>query len=271
MSLNAVGSEPAGGARLFEQDRMNRIASALSSLPDLEEAAIFLDLDGTLLDLAPTPEAVEAGTPLRRSLATLARRCGGALALLSGRRIADLDAILSPLRLPAAGAHGAELRLAADDAVRRLAPEIPNALRAAFLALADRDGLVVEDKGAAIALHYRLAPGFDIDERRLAPLEAEAQAAGFSLLRGKKVLELKHARIDKGTALEEFMARAPFEGRRPLFAGDDATDEAAFAALAKFGGVGIGVGRKFPGADYTVQSPSEMRALISAMAGRAPR
>jgi trehalose 6-phosphate phosphatase len=248
---------------------MSQVALTLLSLLDLEGAAIFLDVDGTLLDLAPTPDAVKAPPPLRENLAALSRLCGDALALLSGRRIADLDAILSPLKLPAAGAHGAELRLAPGDGVRRLAPEIPEALRARFLALADRDGAILEDKGAAIALHYRLAPDFEIDARKMAALEAQAQAAGFALLRGKKVLELKPARLDKGTALAEFMTRAPFAGRRPFFAGDDATDEAAFSALAKFGGVGVGVGRKFPGADFFVRSPEEMRALIAALAGRA--
>jgi trehalose 6-phosphate phosphatase len=234
---------------------------------DLLEAAILLDVDGTLLDIAPTPRAARASADLRRTLAKLWANSRGALALISGRPLEELDRIFAPLRLPAIGGHGAELRTAVDgDSQRRFADQLDPALRRRLMALADGlPGVVLEDKDYAVALHYRLAPEHHaLLRREVAGLRARWPT--IEILEGKAVIEVKPRGFDKGTALRELMAHAPFAGRRPIFIGDDVTDEAAFAVLPEFGGLGISVGRDFPGTIANFASPGDVRAWLDRIA-----
>ena len=205
--------------------------------------AFFLDIDGTLLDIAETPDAAEATRREKTLVRRLHEAAGGALALVSGRSLAAIDELFAPLKLAAAGQHGAERRNALG-LVTSHAPELdlgPARQRLAQ-AIFDKPGLLLEDKGLSLALHYRRAPdlaGFvhQTMEALLADLDAE-----YTLQQGKSVLELKPAGKDKGIAVLEFMAEAPFAGRIPAFVGDDATDEYGFATVNELQGYSIKVG-----------------------------
>ena len=227
------------------------------------QTALFLDFDGTLAELAPQPEAVRVAADLVPTLAQLAARLDGALAIVSGRQLSDLDGFLAPLQLPAAAEHGAQYRLRQDEVIRLASPDLREAVRLATALAARHAGLRVEIKSAAVALHYRHAP--ELETRVLQVMrEAAHSTAGLELLRGKYVVEVKPAGISKGTAIEVFMAEAPFAGRQPLFAGDDATDEAGFAAVQLLGGHGIKVGEGATLAHYRCQSPAALRPWLQA-------
>ena len=205
--------------------------------------ALFLDFDGTLTDLAATPDAVVVTPRLRSVLAACAETFGGAVALVSGRPIAALDALLDPLRLPAAGLHGLERRLP-DGTVEHPAHRGPglSGLRARLEALVREDGrLLLEDKEASLALHFRRAPE---RERALRALVADAAPRhdGYEVLHGKMVVEVKPAHANKGDAIARYLEMPPFAGRRPVFAGDDVTDEDGFAMVNRLGGISIKVG-----------------------------
>ena len=232
-----------------------------------ERWSLFLDFDGTLADLAETPDGVRVHPGLPATLSALHRSLDGALALVSGRSIAALDAFLAPARLPAAGIHGAERRGANGE--RRPAEALVSALeplRAALAPLAAEDPrLVVEDKGASVVLHYRRAPEREEECRRLV---AEAldhcpdRLALFRLVFGKMMVEAVPAGGDKGTAIREFMREAPFAGRRPVFAGDDLTDEDGFGVVEELGGLGIKVGEGETRAPYRAASVGELIAWL---------
>ncbi len=218
-------------------------------------SALFLDFDGTLVELAAQPEAVQLPPDLLPALTQLAARLSGALAIVSGRKLADLDGFLAPLQLPTAAEHGAQQRrLPAGEVFTLAKPDLREAL-ALITALAPRHpGLRVEIKSAAIALHYRHAPELQALALQLMT-EAARRTPGAELLCGKCVVELKPAGISKGSAIEAFMAAAPFAGRLPLFAGDDVTDEAGFAAVQQLGGHGIKVGEGATLAHYRCATP----------------
>ena len=205
--------------------------------------ALFLDFDGTLIDLAATPDAVVVPPGLREVLGACVTAFGGAVAIVSGRPIAALDAMLRPLKLPAAGLHGLELRLA-DGTVEQAAHGAAElaGLRARFLSLVREDArLVVEDKGSSLALHFRRAPEREQELRAL--VEAAAtRHDGHHVMHGKMVLEVRPQHADKGTAITRFLETPPFAGRTPVFAGDDFTDEDGFAAVNRHGGISIKVG-----------------------------
>ena len=208
-----------------------------------DDWALFLDIDGTLLEIAPIPAAVRVPKRAVRVLASLHPRLNGAIALVTGRRIADLDALFAPLRLPAAGVHGAERRdaaghVTASDRGTRLAP----ARRVLAAWQAAHTGTVLEDKGAALALHYRAAPEWEAEARRAAVDALAAVGPDFHLQEGKMVLELKAQSAGKGAAIEAFMGEPPFRGRRAVFIGDDLTDEDGFDAVNRLGGHSIAVG-----------------------------
>jgi trehalose 6-phosphate phosphatase len=211
--------------------------------PSAAAIALFLDVDGTLLEIAEEPGAVRVPAELVRTLDRLRAAGAGALALVSGRPLAQIDGLFRPLRLPAAGLHGLERR-AADDRVVRAEPR-PGALErarrhlAAFAAA--HQGVLLEDKGFTLALHYRTAP-----EKAAAAAEAAAEAVARSdreltLLEGKMVFELKPPDVNKGKAIEAFMGEPPFAGRLPVFVGDDVTDEAGFEAVNGLGGLSLRV------------------------------
>jgi trehalose 6-phosphate phosphatase len=238
---------------------------------DPRQVAIFLDIDGTLLDIAPTPHDVRVPPTLRKTLGKLQECTGGALALVSGRSLSDIDLIFSPLKLSAVGGHGAELRIGPLDQV--------NGSRSRFLdrktrsRLADvaklAEGIIIEDKGYSVALHYRLAP----DKKRaieddVAEIVGALPAGSFEVLPGKAVIEVKKSGFNKGTALRDLMAHPPFAGRRPIFVGDDVTDEHAFEVVPEFNGLAISVGRMVPGVADRFETPSDVRRWLERIADR---
>jgi trehalose 6-phosphate phosphatase len=241
---------------------------------DLERTALLLDVDGTLLDIAKTPDGVVVPSSLRATLQDLLTLTGGAVALVSGRTIDTLDGLFRPLKLPCIGAHGAEMRLRPDGAVtKRHPPEISEAIRERLYALSALDPrLLVEDKLHSIAVHYRLALHHEsFLEKEIAAAVADEPGDEIEVLPGKAVIEIKPSRFNKGTAVLDLMGLAPFPGRKPLFIGDDVTDEAVFAILPQLGGLGFSVGRDMPGAHGVIPSPEHVRTWLAALAaaGRA--
>lgn len=206
--------------------------------------ALFLDVDGTLLDLAETPEQVRVPESLKSLLSELTERMEGAVALVSGRTIENLDELFAPLKLCAAGVHGAERR-GSNGIIERASIDTA-ALQSAREALADfavaHPGLLLEDKSYAIALHYRLAP--HMQEPALAKVTAVLQQLGsdYVLQTGKCVYEIRPSAWTKGTAVRKFTSESPFAQRSPIYIGDDVTDEHAFEAVNALGGVSVRVG-----------------------------
>lgn len=208
------------------------------------DAALFLDFDGTLVPMAPRPQDVQVPAWVLPSLRTLATRQAGALAIVSGRPIAQLDAFLAPLRLAAAGAHGAEWRTAAGVA-GQVSAEPPAGVVAAAQALARHEGLLFEAKPSGFALHYRARPDLEATCRAALAdaLAADPQAsAQWSWLHGHFVFELRQRAVDKGRAVAVLMRDPPFAGRLAVFVGDDTTDEDGIAAVQAAGGFGVRVG-----------------------------
>lgn len=233
--------------------------------------ALFLDLDGTLLEIAARPEAVRVPAGLPRLLNDLGGRREGALALVSGRVLADIDRLLAPWQGAAAGLHGAERRRAdgtierilEDGAARALARLRPRLLRLAGA----MPGVFLEDKAAALALHYRAAPAREESLRAATRRLAAECAPALRLLDGKMVLEFRPASTTKGTAIAAFLGEAPFRGKRPVFLGDDASDEDGFAEVNRRGGLSVRIG---PPADSAARFalPSVAAALAWLAPGR---
>jgi trehalose 6-phosphate phosphatase len=220
--------------------------------------AFFLDVDGTLLEIEPRPEDVVADEPLRQSLRRLELECGGALALVSGRRIDDVDRIFAPLNFTAAGLHGAELRFSDGKRVTATSA-VMDAVRPKLRAFVSRlEGAWLEDKGATLAVHYRQRP--ELEGEVLAFLRPLARD-GLAVQAGKLVAELKEGRHDKGKAIEAFLAVPPFAGRKPVFVGDDLTDESGFAVVNACGGFSVRVGAcDIPTqARFCLRDPAELR------------
>jgi trehalose 6-phosphate phosphatase len=206
--------------------------------------AIFLDLDGTLLELRDDPAETRADAALADLLDRLAAAAEGALALVSGRTVASIDRLFSPRRFAAAGQHGAERRDAAGVLHRHGAPDerLAALRRRAEAFMARQPSLLLEDKGASLALHYRRAPYLEPEVRALCDALVEEGGGAFVLQAGKHVCEIKPAGRDKGAAIAEFMAERTFRGRLPLFVGDDLSDEFGFAAVNRLGGIAVKVG-----------------------------
>jgi trehalose 6-phosphate phosphatase len=206
--------------------------------------ALFLDFDGTLAHIAATPCGVSIDPRLRPTLAALNEALDGAVALVSGRTLAQLDDLLTPLVLPAAGLHGLERRRADGTIARAQEPAAEIAVvRQRLRAFAARvPGVLLEDKGLSLALHYRDAPERQADCLRAADEAVAASGGGLHLLEGKMIYEIKSDGTNKGTAIEAFLAEPPFAGRTPAFFGDDVTDEDGFAAVNRRGGVTVCVG-----------------------------
>ncbi|NML13917.1 trehalose-phosphatase [Azohydromonas caseinilytica] len=217
--------------------------------------ALFLDFDGTLADIAAHPQAVRVASSVTPSLAALAAALGGALAVVSGRPIAEIDHFLAPLQLPAAGVHGAERRRA-DGAWQRLAaPALDTVLGSLQALCAAHPGLLLEEKSGAIALHYRQAPLLE-GQCLAAMTQALQQLPDMALMRGKQVIELKPRAAGKDAAVRAFLAETPFQGRQPWFFGDDVTDEAAFEAVQALDGVAVKVGEGITRARHRVADPA---------------
>jgi trehalose 6-phosphate phosphatase len=225
--------------------------------------AYFLDVDGTLIDIAETPDAVRVDTVLLDLIARLHRASRGAVALVSGRALSFLESRLGTLRLPLAGQHGLERRDAAGRLWIHAAPPAAKfAIKEALAPiLARHPGLLLEDKGLTLALHYRLAPHLASYARRLMLRLADA-GAGLEVQFGKRVAELKPSGIDKGTAVSEYLAESPFKGRRPVFIGDDLNDEHAFAEVNKLDGISIKVGKGGSCARFRLRDVAAVRRWL---------
>jgi trehalose 6-phosphate phosphatase len=211
--------------------------------PWRDDWALFLDVDGTIVEIAATPAAVHVPARLISILTAARERLGGAVALISGRDLVDLDRLFAPLRLPGAGAHGAERR-SADGTVHVKPPSDTLAPAEAFLVrfVAAHKGTLLERKRGSLALHYRNAPWLEPAARGVAAAAAAVVGPEFHVQPGKKVLEIKAASVGKGCAIAELMEELPFAGRRPVFIGDDLTDEDGFEVVNALGGHSVAVG-----------------------------
>ena len=236
--------------------------------PDL---ALFLDVDGTLLDFADAPDAVRVTPELLDALASLQRQLDGALALVSGRTLEQLDALFAPLQLAAAGLHGLQRRGSDAVAPAMSAPESLRRWRADAEALvAQFPGALVEDKGPTLALHWRANPDAAPALRALAAA-ALPLLPDYQLQPGNQVIELRPAGADKGLAIDAMLEAEPFRGRRPVFIGDDHTDEHGFEIVLARGGVAVLVGDRQPSvARHGLRDPDAVRAWLLA-AARAPQ
>jgi trehalose 6-phosphate phosphatase len=223
--------------------------------------ALFLDLDGTLLDIAARPVDVVVPEGLLASLAAAREELNGALAIVTGRSIADLDAIIRPLRLAAAGQHGAELRRSPGAAVLKFPSEpIDEDIRHAVTELAEAHcGVALEDKGQSLAIHYRANPAAGEPlRRRIAAILAAASHEKLVLTSGKMVLEIRDPRFTKAGAVDALMGDPVFAGRIPTFIGDDETDKDGMAAAERRGGLGLRVGQ-----DGAFARPADLRAWLA--------
>ena len=222
------------------------LKASISPPPALDPAcALFLDVDGTLVGFAAQPEDVRLPPGVRDWIARIGERLDGAVALVSGRPLAQLDQLFAPLRLPAAGLHGTQLRRGAGEPAQagETAPWLHELHVQAMRFAHAHPGVRVEAKGQALALHWRNAP----DAAQAVDAFARAQLPrlpGVRLQPGNHVIELVSANHDKGSAIAALMSTTPFAGRRPVFVGDDLTDEHGFAAAARLGGHGILVGTR---------------------------
>lgn len=236
--------------------------------------ALFLDIDGTLLDIAPTPHAVVVPDTLPEVMGQIHASLDGAIALISGRALADIDRLFRfhAGNSPAAGQHGAELRLPNRQIIRAMVePGRLAALRARVTEETEPfPGTLVEHKGASLAVHYRKAPDAgDAIGRVLDRLIGE-HGGGFDLVPGKMVFEIKPKGADKGRAVETFMERRPFAGRVPVFVGDDVTDRDGMAAAERLGGYAVHVGGE-AGGRYWLPSPKFVRLWLAGLPRAAAR
>lgn len=235
------------------------------------QTCLFLDVDGTLLHFGARPDDVHVDDELLLLLTRLQAYLGGALALVSGRPLAQIDRLFAPLRLPAAGLHGFERRCSAQRLHRPTLPaERLDAARAALQAATRLDlGIELEDKGVALALHYRGAPAAADEARALMQQVAAPLAPEFELLEGACVLELKPAAANKAIAIEAFMQEEPFAGRTPVYIGDDRTDFDGFGAVRRHAGLDIAVGDRVP-ARWRLPDPAAVRDWLLRLASPEP-
>jgi trehalose 6-phosphate phosphatase len=230
--------------------------------------ALFLDVDGTLVEHAPLPDAVRIDPATLQLVGQWHAGTGGAVALVSGRAIAAVDALFAPLHLPVAGLHGVERRDARGNL--HIHATAPQALRRAAgvlaAAAARHAGLVFEDKARSLALHYRLAPQLEGYAHETAAAVAAELGEEYELLNGKMMIEVKPAGRNKGAAIEDFLREAPFERRLPVFIGDDTTDEYGFEAVNRAGGHSVKVGAGKTAARWRLTDPQAVRAWLASSA-----
>lgn len=224
--------------------------------------AYFLDVDGTLVDLSETPSAVTLDRALHGLVEALSRASGGAVALISGRPLADLDRLFGARRWPAAGQHGLERRTADGRVLHHhvRTHRLDSARQALASVIARHPRLLLEDKGLSLALHYRRAPRLAGFAHRTMRAVRARLGDGFCVQRGKRVVELAPAGRDKGVAIAAFMREAPFRGRLPIFIGDDVTDEFGFATVNRLDGYSVKVGRGPTAASYRLE---HVQAVLS--------
>jgi trehalose 6-phosphate phosphatase len=222
--------------------------------------ALFLDLDGTLLDIAPSPDRVRVPPDLVRDLAAASVALGGALAIVSGRMLKSVDALLTPLRLPGAGEHGAVIRRP-DGGRDEIDVKVPDEwIDALTKAAARRAGVLIERKSHGVVAHYRRAAHFEEFLGQLCRDLVSERESEFEVLRSKLAFEIRPRAVTKEHAVRTLMEHEPFRGRRPVVVGDDVTDEDGFRAAAAFGGEGLNVFARFAG------RPSEVRRWLKSVA-----
>lgn len=261
MAKGSFMTSPARGA----QDPV----TADGELPriDPKQDAILLDVDGTLLDIAATPLAVHVPESLRQALERLTEQSSGAMALVSGRTLEALDQLFAPSRFAAAGCHGAELRRSPHGDRELHASPMPESLQRALNEVARLESQIrVEDKVFTQAFHFRGAREREASLQRLLDERVAPFARDYVLLHGKSVFEVRPRACNKGQAVRALMREPPFAGRRPVFFGDDKTDEDAFAVLPEFGGLGVAVGCRAPNAGFMVHTPREVRLWLKSLA-----
>lgn len=230
--------------------------------------ALFLDVDGTLLEFADHPEQVTVPDTLTAVLSQLHRELKGALALVSGRGISQLDRLFQPLQLASAGFHGSEIR----DPNGQLhnfhtSDEALDIVKLKARSFVDQHpGMVFEDKGAAIALHYRQVPELETEVQAVADQLCKTLSEDYQALAGKMVVELKPAHRHKGHAIESLLQHPPFFGKTPVYLGDDVTDEDAFREVNRLGGLSIKVGEGDSLAAYRLQHPADVLAWLQQLA-----
>ncbi|WP_196257968.1 trehalose-phosphatase [Pelagibacterium limicola] len=243
----------------------NTISAILSAYTD--PVALFIDFDGTLVEIAPQPDAIHVPGALIDRLVSLERSLDGALALVTGRTIGDIDRFLSAHTLTISGSHGLERRH------RGQTVEPPAHLSGAAEAIStlmarkfgEDERILIERKPAGVAVHYRAAPERG-DEVRAEMAQALTETADFHMIDGKKVVEARPAGTDKGTAIAALMAEPPFSGRTPVFIGDDVTDEDGFRAVNAMGGIGIKVGEGDTAARFRLPDVGAVHELLEAFA-----
>lgn len=235
----------------------------------LHETALFLDVDGTLIEIAPTPESVVVPDDLVPLLKTLHEAMGGALAILSGRTIAVLDGLLGATGLPMAGVHGGELRTVAGGAITEINPHLPPALMERVWSIINDlkrqwPGVRGEDKGAAFSFHFRQAP--EAEPALRAAIATLPLDADWEILSGHMIYEIRSRGQSKGIALRNLMQLPAFAGRKPVFAGDDRTDLDGIRAAVELGGAGIAVaGLAAEQARWALPDPSAVRAWLRSL------
>ena len=238
----------------------------------IERTALFLDVDGTLLDLAPRPGAVFVPPSLITSLAAIDDALDGALALISGRSIDDLDRLFAPLQLRASGVHGAQTRFFPTDANEKdeEAEGLPRKLWTALTeVLFDFPGTFAENKRYSFAVHYRTVPMLKQRLRdSLMSLIAAHADLQLDMIHGHSVFEIKPHGFDKGKAIKRFIDRKPFQGRVPVFIGDDVTDESGFATVVSHGGHAFSVGSERPGVSFVFPAPENVRCWLTRLGQR---
>ncbi len=245
---------------------MNEINEKLPS--DLRSCAVFLDVDGTLIDIAETPDQVIMPHHLPEQLAEVSLILNGALALISGRSIGSIDELFAPFRFPAAGLHGTEIRAQQDGEIdfERVDGAHLSSARQYLEPLAKHwPGLIVEDKGIAIAVHYRQAPEAASHVDRIVEGVLLELGSRWTRQDGKMVVEIHPSTSNKGAAIAKLMSAAPFKGRRPIAVGDDLTDETMFKFVNGISGRSIKVGASphVSVANFAVDSPANVRDWIS--------
>lgn len=227
--------------------------------------ALLFDLDGTLAPIAATPQQAQVPQETLGVLQRLEKLATGAVAIVSGRPLSQIDSLIHPLTLCAAGLHGAQWR-EPDGSVHQL-PVDTAAVAAMVSSLApmvDRwPGLQLEDKGLSLAVHYRNAPDHEHDVRIAAEAALQPHVDRFVLQPGKMVIEIKPRQASKAAAINRMMGLAPFAGRVPLFAGDDLTDEAGFQAVKAMGGITIKVGEGDTAADFRLPTPAALASWLA--------
>ena len=227
--------------------------------------ALYLDIDGTILDLAPSPEAVEVPVWMVPLLQRLASKLDGAVAFVSGRTIAAIDHLFRPLIYPAVGVHGGEVRAPNGEIMvdEQLTAELQSAEPLLQEAIARIRGVQLENKRSVIALHYRNVPERGREVLKVAELVAGGLGSQFGVLMGKCVVEIRPRHLTKGSAMRRLMERAPFRDRIPIFAGDDTTDEDAFEVVNGLGGISLRVGEAVPtAARFQLATPDQLRGWL---------